>query len=197
MQLLNTALMLNELEAKSRSLLAYVDQLTKQPDASILKKSEPGKWNTIQVLDHLNSYYDFYLPAIENAMTRKITFPSRNFKPGWLGNYFTNLMAPTSTGNLKSKMKAPKNHRPPDDLNSDIVINTFNENQQKFIALLRNAAHCNIGEIRVPISLTKMITLKLGDVFRFITAHNQRHQLQITNTIYPSLTVQAKLAFLK
>jgi hypothetical protein len=106
-------------------------------------------------------------------------------------------MEPTATGNLKSKMKSPKNHRPADDLNTDIVINTFKENQQKFIELLRKAAHCNIGDIQVPISLLTLIKLKLGDVLRFITAHNQRHQLQIANTIYPSLTIKAKLAFLK
>jgi hypothetical protein len=129
MQTLDTTALLNEIEEKSRSFLVYVDHLTKQPDHSILKKSEPGKWNAIQVLDHLNSYYDFYLPAIENAMNRNSFFPSKNFKPGWLGNYFTNLMEPTNTGRLKSKMKSPKNHRPANDLNTDIVITKFKENQ--------------------------------------------------------------------
>ena len=195
MQTLDTASLLNELEEKSRSFLLYVDHLTKQPDASILKKSAPGKWNAIQILDHLNSYYNFYLPAIENAMSRNISSPSKNFKPGWLGNYFTNLMEPTNTGGLKSKMKSPKNHRPADDLNTDIVINEFKKNQEKFINLLRKASHSNIGDIRVPISLTTLIKLKLGDVFRFIAAHNNRHQLQIANTIYPVVQTKAKLAF--
>ena len=194
MQTLDTAALLNELEEKSRSFLVYVDHLTNQPDASILKKSEPGKWNAIQVLDHLNSYYDFYLPAIEKAMSRKSSRPSKNFKPGWLGNYFTNLMEPTNTGSLKSKMKSPKNHRPANDLNTDIVITKFKENQGKFINLLRKASHSNIGDIRVPISLTTLIKLKLGDVLRFITAHNQRHQLQIANTVYPSLSMKVNFA---
>ena len=195
MQTLDTTILLKELEEKSISILQYIDQLTKQSDEAALKKSAPGKWNTIQVLDHLNSYYDFYLPAIANAMNQKITTPSKNFKPGWIGNYFTKLMEPNSDGKLKSKMKAPKNHRPANDLNIDIVVNKFRENQQQFIALLKKATNSNIGEIRVPISLTKLIKLKLGDVFRFIVAHNIRHQLQIANTIYPSLQMNAKLAF--
>ncbi len=195
MQTFNTTSLLDELEERSKSFLMYVDHLTQQPNASILEQSEPGKWNAVQVLEHLNSYYRFYLPAIEKEMNSKISFPATSFKPGWLGDYFSNLMEPTNTGKLKSKMKSPKNHRPADELHAGTVIDEFKTNQQKFISLLRKAAHSNISDIRVPISLSKLIRLKLGDVFRFIVAHNQRHQLQIANTIYPSLSVKARLAF--
>jgi hypothetical protein len=51
-----------------------------------------GVW---PVLEHLNIYARYYITAIEERLHLNQSGPNQNFTPGWLGNYFTNLMKPT------------------------------------------------------------------------------------------------------
>ena len=51
------------------------------------------------------------------------------------------------------------------------------------LELLDQAETVDLNKIRIPISLTKLIKLKLGDVFNFIVAHHERHFLQISNAM--------------
>jgi hypothetical protein len=45
--------------------------------------------------------------------------------------------------------------------------------------LLGKAQQVNINRIRIPVSITPLLKLKMGDVFGFIIAHHQRHFVQI------------------
>jgi len=40
-----------------------------------------------------------------------------------------------------------------------------------------------LNTIRVPLSISKLVTLKLGDTFRFLIAHEQRHFIQARNSL--------------
>jgi hypothetical protein len=55
------------------------------------------------------------------------------------------------------------------------VIAEFIEQQELLLTLVRSAAVKDIGKIRIPISIAQWIRLKLGDVFGFVAAHNERH----------------------
>ncbi len=183
MQTFNTQELLDNLAGQSNQLLVYVKTLAHHSSEEELQRSQPGKWSAIQVIEHLNSYYRFYLPAIEKEMNGSDSTTASLFKPGWLGNYFTHMMEPRKNGVISNKMKTPKNHRPVAGINSSIVIKEFIAHQQKLLALLAVAATKDINKIKVGVSLTKLLKLKLGDVFRFIVAHNNRHYLQIQNTL--------------
>jgi hypothetical protein len=58
------------------------------------------------------------------------------------------------------------------------VVAEFIEQQEHLLGLIEQARQVNIGSIRLPISLSKLICLKLGDTFLFLTAHLERHILQ-------------------
>jgi hypothetical protein len=160
-------------EVKEKFLTADPESLTQPPAA--------GKWSVLQCLEHLNSYNRYYLPQIEKAIlngTYKNVPAQAMYKPGWLGNYFTNLMKPGPNGKLASKMKAPKDHQPVSQLNAQKVLHEFIEGQQILLSYLERAEKLNIAKLKVPISIAKFIKLKLGDTFRFLIAHQQRHLLQ-------------------
>jgi hypothetical protein len=151
---------------------------------------QPGSWSAAQCLEHLNIYGRYYLPAIENAIAKVIKVQSKRsniFKSGWLGNYFTNLMKPGANGSLKKKMKAPANARPQPELNTTAVIAEFIDQQEKLLQLLEKAKDVDLNKARVPISIAKFIRLKLGDVFMFLIAHNQRHILQAERALNRNL----------
>lgn len=139
----------------------------------------PGKWSASQCLQHLNSYGRYYLPAIEKAIARPArNKPSLYFKSGWLGNYFYKMMLPENDGTVKKKMRSPKNHVPAPVLNSDEVLSEFIGQLEILGRLLTEARQADLNGVRVPISISPLIKLKLGDVFLFLTAHISRHVLQ-------------------
>ena len=142
-----------------------------QPENVLLKPSLTGGWSIAQCLDHLNSYGDYYLPRLRNVMQMEKTSDTL-FKSGWLGNYFTKTMEPS-----EKKYKAIKGHIPVKDLNATRVVAKFIDQQEELLLLLREAANGNLNR-RIPITISPLIRLKAGDIFRFLIAHNERHVQQ-------------------
>lgn len=142
-----------------------------------------GSWSVIQALEHLNMYNRYYLPVIEKSLAIVPKEWNAWFVPGFLGNYFTKMMAPTNVYEVKNKMKAPKGFRPDATLDSEKVLNEFVEHQNKLLQLLETSRKRNLNEIKIPISLTQLVKLKLGDTFRFLIAHEQRHMMQARNAL--------------
>ena len=148
--------------------------------------AQPGinQWSAAQCLEHLNSYGRYYLPAIEKAISNAAHVKiSGQFKSGLLGNYFYKIMLTDNKGQVKKRMKAPKDHRPAAILNVAQVLNEFISQQEKLLQLIDRAAGINLAEARVPISIAPFIKLKLGDTFLFYTAHLQRHIMQASRAL--------------
>jgi hypothetical protein len=182
MKSFNSVELLESLQADIRQLILFATQLQNEDPEVLQKQPAPGKWSVVQVLEHLNSYGRYYLPAIEKSL--QINKPAKElFNPGWIGNYFTKIMKPGVDGKIGNKMNAPKNHRPSPDLDTKPVMDTFFAQQQKLLQLLEAAKMKDIGSIRTPISISRFIKLKAGDTFRFLIAHEQRHMLQARTTI--------------
>ncbi|HEX7905615.1 MAG TPA: DinB family protein [Chitinophagaceae bacterium] len=182
MQKINSTELLNQLQADTRQLIADGTVIKMEDPGYLLDQPAPGKWSVIQILEHLNSYGRYYLLAIERSLQQDkpaVEF----FKSGWLGNYFTKLMKPSENGTIGTKMQAPRNHRPSPALDAFPVINTFIDQQHYLLELLEQAKSKNIGSIRTPVSISKFIRLKVGDTFRFFVAHEQRHFVQLYNTL--------------
>ena len=174
--------LLNQLQADTRKVILEAHYLKTIDPGILLQEPAAGKWSVIQILEHLNSYGNYYLVAIEKSL--KQDKPAIDlFKPGWLGNYFTKLMKPGEEGAIVHKMQSPKDHRPQRQPDAFPVLNTFFEQQHYLLELLELAKTKNIGGIRMPISISRFIKLKVGDVFRFLIAHEQRHFVQIENTL--------------
>ena len=74
-------------------------------------------------------------------------------------------------------MKAFKNHIPQAQLNAYKVVATFIQQLEDLHRYLDKGMEADLDK-RLPISISKLIKLKTGDVFRFIIAHNERHMQQ-------------------
>lgn len=176
-----TSILIRDLKNDVAKLLADTKELLLADEDLLLQAPGAGKWSAIQCLEHLNSYNRYYLPQIEKALLNGVykNLPAQaTYTPGWLGNYFTKLMKPGVNGELVSKMKAPKDHRPAKGLNVKKVLSEFIEGEEKLLSYLERVEKLNMAKMRVPISIAKFIKLKLGDTFRFLIAHQQRHMLQ-------------------
>ncbi len=183
MKKIHSSLLLQQAKEDVREIILKATYL-KQADPQLLEQQPADKkWSVAQVLDHLNVYARFYINAIEKKINHHQTVPEVYFTPGWLGNYFTQLMKPGNDGKIKSKMKAPANAVPAAGPNAMQVLEEFLQHQHHLLNLLQIAENANIGRLRIPTSLSAFIRLKLGDTFRFLTAHQQRHFIQIQRAI--------------
>lgn len=176
MKTVNSNQLLNKLEDKVENHIHLVtSKLQNLPEPTLLKAASDGGWSIAQCLDHLNGYGNHYLNAMKVGMDHSSKPPASTFKSSWLGNYFTNMMDP-ETG--KRKYKSFKNHVPKQILDPDKVVAEFLNQQEKLLTYLRMGHSKDLNSVRVPISISKWIRLKLGDVFQFIIAHNDRHLRQ-------------------
>jgi hypothetical protein len=179
----NSIQLLESLQADTRQILLATTRLAQHDPEVLMRQPAEGKWSAAQVIAHLSSYGRYYLPVIESAMKNSSYPKNESFRPGWLGNYFTRLMLPGQNGQVNNKMQAPKDHRPKPDVHSKTVIDEFILQEQRMLELLERAKQADIGSIRIPISISRLIKLKLGDTFRFLIAHQQRHFVQIERTM--------------
>jgi rubrerythrin len=175
--------LLNDLRTDVERIKEAVAFFKDVEKTKLIYQPKEGKWSIVQVLEHLNAYGRYYIPAMEKAITEKKTGKQAWFTPGFWGNFFTNSMKPKNVYEIKNKMKAAKAFSFPNSLNVDTVLAEFNQQQDSLIRLLDMAQHVDLNEIRLPVTISKVIRLKLGDVFRFLIAHEQRHMIQARNTL--------------
>ena len=174
---------------KTQSATALIDSLEDQveqhlrdaikifqnlSEEELLKPADNGGWSIAQCLWHLNSYGNYYLPQIEKGLAKG--YPKNTvFKSTWFGNYFTNTMKP---GPKMKKYSAFKNHLPPASLKAHAVVAEFIQQQEKLLGFLKASVNTDLNKVRIPISIMQWFKLKLGDVFQFIIAHDERHVQQ-------------------
>ena len=183
MKKINSNTLLELLQADVRTVLLHCAVLKKTNTALLQTQPGAGKWSVAQVLEHLNIYARYYITAIEQKLHHNQSGPNEEFTPGWLGDYFTNLMKPSDENEIKGKMKAPANAVPSAQPDATAMLDEFISHQHHLLNLLQIARTANLEYNRISISLTKLIRLKLGDTFRFFIAHEQRHFLQIEHAL--------------
>ena len=175
--------LIDQLEADVHKIIEAAEHLKQADPVKLSYPPEEGKWSVAQVLEHLNAYSRYYLPAIEKATIHVSKELNAWFVPGFWGNYFTNAIMPKNVYEIKNKMKAPRSYRPDRGVNVEAVFDEFFRHQNKLLQLLELSRKRNLNTIYIPISISRMIKLKLGDTFRFFVAHQQRHMIQARNAI--------------
>jgi len=175
--------LINQLQADVKHIIEAAEHLQTADPVKLNYAAAEGSWSVTQVLEHLNAYNRYYLPAIEKSMVHISKDTSAWFIPGFWGNYFTKTIMPKNVYEIKNRMKTMKNYIPAKGLNVDSVFKEFFQHQHKLLQLLDVARRRNLNSIRIPITISKLIRFKLGDTFRFLVAHEQRHMIQARNAI--------------
>lgn len=154
----------------------------------LLQKPANGGWSVAECLWHLNSYGSHYLPRIEQGLAAP-TPAEPVFRSSWLGTWFTNMMKP---GPGMTKMSAFKNHVPPSAVDPYHVVAEFIHQQEVLLALLRRSRSADLNRIRIGLSIMPWLKMKLGDVFQFLVAHQERHMVQAANVVKENREREAK-----
>lgn len=172
---IKTDLLLEELSDKTRTNLNAGREFLKKDLAELNYRPGEKSWSALECLEHLNLYGDFYLPEIERAIATSKYQSEDIFKSGILGNYFAKMMLP------QEKLKKMKTFKDKDPFGSSLSKETvyrFVKQQEQLLDLLCGASQVSLTRTKTGISLSKLIKLRLGDTFRVVIYHNQRHVVQ-------------------
>lgn len=132
-------------------------------------------WSILECFEHLNLYGDFYLPEIKKRIESSKTIPNKNFKSGILGNYFAKSMLPKDKLN---KMKTFKDKNPLGSELDKTTITRFISQQDQMLNLLVKSREIDLNKTKTTTSISNLIKLKIGDTFRVLVYHNERHLVQ-------------------
>lgn len=178
--MMNAEELIKELTDITRDNIVRVQAFKDIPMEALQCKKTAQSWSVLECVEHLNRYGDFYIPEIGRQIAKSKYVKSGVFRPGLLGNYFSNAMLPRQKLN---KMKTFQNMNP---LNSSLgitVLDIFVDQQQQLLRLLDQAQNTDLTRVKTSISISKWIKLRLGDTFRVVVYHNIRHIVQAENVI--------------
>ncbi len=164
--------LLQDLLVITESNLKSIENIQNESIEVLNWKANAKSWSILECIEHLNRYGDFYIPEITNKITASKHQSSEIFKSNWLGRYFSKSVSYTK--DLK-KMKTFKSMNPINSKLNRKTITKFINQQHQIIDLLSKAAHVNLDKTKTAISISKIIKLKLGDTFRVVIYHNERH----------------------
>jgi len=165
----------------------YVEKRVKKlSEEQINWRPNPGVWNITEVLAHLNSYSEYYHSTFSKKIEKtRFTSTKEAFVSSPLGRSAWKSMKLGNANNVKRKFKAPKGNNP--SLDSELIsgneVNRFLNYQDELFQILEKSQSVNLKKVKIPISISKNVRLRLGDALLFVTYHNQRHIQQLTNLV--------------
>lgn len=164
-----------DVQQRARQLLSIdLKDLSAKPDAD--------RWSVLQCVEHMNISDAHYLMELERVFNSPIERSSKSFRPGWLGNLFVKAIKPRANGHIPNKMKTFRKFQPEIDVHFDTLAK-FIEDQDVLVDFINKCKQLDLNKNKVVSAIGRIVVFRLGDGLRFLTAHNQRHILQVENTL--------------
>lgn len=180
---INSSDLINQLVDLTNSNIKNLEELTVNLSEDQLNWKPSGdSWSINEILAHLNSYANYYHQSITEALNgTKHDEPKELFTSSTMGRSTWKSVKLGNLKNVKRKLRARKDHNP--SIHPELVhpdsLDRFLKTQAVLIEILEKAKSVNLRRVKIQISISKMVKLRLGDVFLFVVYHNERHIEQI------------------
>lgn len=175
-----TEKLLQDLIVRTEKITLQVQNFEKLPEQKLNWKQNAKSWSILECMEHLNLYGDFYLPEIKKCIENSKSVSQSKYTSGFLGNYFAMSLL---TKEKLNKMKTFQDKNPCGSKLNTITLERFIDQQQQLLHLLNESRTVNLKTTKTAISISKWITLQLGDTFRIVIYHNERHLEQANKTL--------------
>lgn len=186
---MRSAVLIEELTQMTQKHLNEMEKFMQEDEDHLNWRPEADSWSTLECLEHLNRYGDFYLNEIAKRMKSGNQKQPEVFKTGWLGNYFAKSMLPKEKLN---KMNTFKSMNPlGSELDMKVAIK-FKAQLKEMLQLLETAKSMDLTRTKTGITISNLIKLRLGDTFRVVIYHNERHMVQVKRILSRQKSTLAK-----
>ena len=178
--------LIEDLKARTAAVSAAASLFREVDQEALQYKTSAETWSVLECIAHLNRYYHFYMPLlIEAAGNSQECKGLPFFKPGILGAFFVKLMEPKEE--KAKKMKAVAQMDPNGSNPSVEELELFLNYQKDLLSILDISKGYDLRKPQIPTVMSRWITISLGDTFRFIVTHNERHLRQAERCLHQVL----------
>ncbi len=172
-------------------LVAYISQLADQErEAAELTTSlsdpqanwQPvggASWSVVQCLDHLASTNEKYTAAFIDAIGKAHPGHRPLQAAGWPSRFFLKQVGPVVT----TKIKAPKKIRPVAALPQAAALKKFLDANAAVRQFVQDRSGLDLCGVRFKNPFVPLLNFTVATGLLVISAHNQRHLLQIRNVL--------------
>lgn len=189
--LLQNAELIPALRKQLANQLLFIDkEIETIPVDSLNFQPNKGNWSVLECVEHLNLVFDWYMPLIKKKLATAKHQVSKEYETGFFGDRMVNSMAPKE-GEIRYPMKTFRNMKPErSKRDKKKTIDQFKAYMSEFDALIAMSQDVDLGRIRIKSAIGNILRFKLGDCFRFLLAHNERHLLQSKKVLRVLATYQ-------
>lgn len=184
MKTYDTSALIEELQAILRSQLEQIHALRALPMERLRERPAPERWSLAEIVQHMvltSGHYHRELERVYADGNNDLRFRTA-YRPGQLGQWFTEGMRPKPNGAIGWKMRTLGRFEPK-TLEATDPFKEFEGILHGFMGLLERARTRGLEGVKVMSTLGPIIRFKVGDAFRFPIAHQERHFLQIERTL--------------
>jgi hypothetical protein len=175
--------LITELLDRTELLNASTKPFLRLTDEQLLIRPAPGKWSIAEIYGHLNLSMDQYIRSILSRIALAPDHAPDSYRSGWIGNLVYQRIMPRPDGSV-FKLKALAAHHPDKTtVNGREALETFQRHCDALDDILRHVRTKDLRGIRIPFIFNGMVSLRLGDILRFLVAHGERHLLQAQRII--------------
>ena len=149
-------------------------------------KPSQDKWSILECFAHMNKIYSFYIPTIKLKIEKKANLdPKEKFTSSHIGRTLYRSMQLNKANRPRRRLKSPRSFNP--KVSPDLITGKddrdFLSYQKQMEQLLKDTFQVNLRKIKIPLSLSKVVKIRLGDALLFVVYHNERHVQQALNII--------------
>ncbi len=180
----NSKDIISGLVTMTTSHVNYGKQLLEISDEKLQFKQSSKSWSVLECLEHLNLYTAFYNQEVHRRMKASSLPFSETFKSTYLGEKFSNDMLPKEGMKTMNTFKSKNPNA--SQLDKEQVLLTFIKLQEELLVHLNTGYTKNLNKIKTRTTLP-ILKFKLGDTFRFVIHHNERHVVQAKKVLKNTL----------
>ncbi|MDA1121043.1 MAG: DinB family protein [Bacteroidetes bacterium] len=170
--------LLLELRIKIKNQLSFINKEIKDLPFDTLKfRPAKGKWSILDCIEHLNLTFDIYLPRVKAAVD-SANKKSNNYSSGFFGDRMVTAMEPIKN-TINNPMQTFRNMNPERSKRDPrTTIVQFYQYMEALEEQLLKSEDLDLGRPKVKSAIGLILRFKLGDCYRFLLAHSERHLLQ-------------------
>lgn len=177
-----TEALISELKKVTLDIMHQADQkFSHLSDNQKNWRKDSASWSINEVYAHLNEFAHYYHPIFQSKIENtRFKEPKDVFISSPLGRSARKAMKLGNAKNIKRKFKTERSYNPTllNQLVNNQGVQTFETNQHAFLRIIDLASQVNMRKVKIPLSISKLIRLRLGDALLFTAYHNERHIYQ-------------------
>ena len=164
--------LLGDLIEKTENVVECIKEWKACSDTTLNQRPADGGWSVFQCVEHLNLYSEHYVPALEQYSMCSNLQKSGVYTSGWLWGRFANTMLLDSS---RLRIQTFRDKEPSCDSLDKDVFEVFLAYQDRLMKVLRAGVDLDLDKRYVPLSLSSLFKMKLGDGLCLQVYHNERH----------------------